>query len=573
MSHVETFARRARIAYFSMEIALRPEIHTYSGGLGVLAGDTARSAADLNLPMVFVSLLSRDGYVRQTIAPGGIQISEPNPWSPEKWAHPLPSMVAVSIEGRNVWIRPWLHVVECPLGHRLPVLLLDTDLEQNAVEDRELTSALYGGDAAYRLKQEIVLGIGGALVLRALGFVIDTFHLNEGHAALLPLFMLMERGREDASSGREEFDLAAVRRMCVFTTHTPVEAGFDRFEYNLVEQVLGGDSFPVDVLKGLAGRDHLNMTQLALNLSGYVNGVARRHAETTRKMFPGYHIRSITNGVHVHTWTHRKFAELFQERFPNWAHEPEVLVFADQLEDESVWRAHQESKQELLDLVNREMGSSLRADLPLIGLARRMTAYKRPDLLFADMKALSSIARQYPFQVVISGLAHPRDDSGRGVIKAFHEYAAQLRDVLPIVFVPGYDMERAAAVVAGCDIWLNTPLPPLEASGTSGMKAALNGTLNLSVLDGWWVEGCVDGVTGWSIEGDPPGSGDAAALYAKLRNTVLPLYYEDRARWVWMMKQSISKIGSTFTSHRMLRRYVTEAYLLRNGAEHQQAPT
>jgi starch phosphorylase len=250
-----------------------------------------------------------------------------------------------------------------------------------------------------------------------------------------------------------------------------------------------------------------------------------------------------------------------------------VLVFADQLGDESVWLAHQESKQELLELVKRETGHSLRTDLPLIGLARRMTAYKRPDLLFADMEALSAVARDYPFQVVIAGLAHPRDDSGRGVIKAFHEYAANLKDVLPIVFLPGYDMERAAALVAGCDIWLNTPLPPLEASGTSGMKAALNGTLNLSVLDGWWVEGWVEGVTGWSIEGDPPGSGDAAALYAKLRNTVLPLYYGDRGRWVWMMKQSISKIGSTFTSHRMLRRYVTEAYLLRNGAEHRQAPT
>lgn len=564
MYRIDTFAHRAHIAYFSMEIALRPEIHTYSGGLGVLAGDIARSAADLNLPMVFVSLVSRDGYVRQEITPDGAQVTETNPWSPQKWARPLPSMVAVSIEGRDVWIRPWLYVVECPLGNRVPVLLLDTDLDQNTPEDRKLTNSLYGGDAAHRLKQEVVLGIGGALILRALGFSIRTFHLNEGHAALLPVFLLMETRDGLGTSARTDLGAAAVRRMCVFTTHTPVEAGFDRFGYDLVEQVLGRDFMSFDILKGLAGRDHLNMTQLALNLSGYVNGVARRHAETTRKMFPGYDIRSITNGVHSHTWAHRAFADLFQQRFPNWAHEPEVLAFADQLEDESVWRAHQEAKTELLDLVRVTTGTSLRLDLPLIGLARRMTAYKRPDLLFEHLEMLSSIAREHPFQLVVSGLAHPRDERGQRVIKSFHEHAIRLKDVIPVVFLPGYDMERAAALVAGCDIWLNTPLPPLEASGTSGMKAALNGTLNLSVPDGWWVEGCVEGVTGWSIEGDPPGPGDATALYVKLRDTVLPLYYGDRGRWVWMMKQSISKIGSTFTSHRMLRRYATEAYLSQN---------
>ncbi|WP_208605653.1 alpha-glucan family phosphorylase [Rhizobium aegyptiacum] len=566
MRLIETFARRTHIAYFSMEIALRPEIHTYSGGLGVLAGDTARSAADLNLPMVFVSLLSRDGYVRQTITPDGVQVSEPNPWSPEDWARPLASMVAVSIEGKDVWIRPWLYVVKCPLGNRLPVLLLDTDLDQNVNEDRKLTSALYGGDSAYRLKQEVVLGIGGALVLQALGFAIRTFHLNEGHAALLPVFMLAEKSRmlRPGPDKRADFDVAAVRRMCIFTTHTPVEAGFDRFGYDLVQRTLGEDFVPLDTLKELGGQDRLNMTQLALNLSGYVNGVATRHAETTRKMFPGYDIKSITNGVHVHTWMHSNLAKLVQEQFPNWAHEPEVLVFADQLDDDSVWHAHRASKRELIDLVSHATGTSLREDLPLIGLARRMTAYKRPDLLFSDLGTLSSIAREHPFQVVVSGLAHPRDESGLRVIKAFHDFAVRLKDVMPVVFLPGYDMERAAVLVAGCDIWLNTPLPPLEASGTSGMKAALNGTLNLSVLDGWWVEGCVDGVTGWSIEGSPSGSGDAAALYVKLRDTVLPLYYGDRARWIWMMKQSISKLGSTFTSHRMLRRYITEAYVSGN---------
>ncbi len=559
LTFLERAVRRSRIAYFSMEIALRPEIHTYSGGLGVLAGDTARTAADLDLPMVFVTPVSRSGYVRQEIAESGAQLSNPNPWSPEDFAEPLPHMAAVRIEGRSVWVRPWLYALECPLGHSVPVLLLDTDLQENAPEDRRITDVLYGGDDAYRLKQEIVLGIGGQLILRALGFRIEKFHLNEGHAALLTLPLLRETRRDgDPSSSTGPYDTAAVRDRCVFTTHTPVEAGFDRFDYELVHDILGEYLEP-EMLKALAGQTRLNMTQLALNLCGYVNGVARRHAETTRKMFPGYEISSITNGVHVHTWTHRAFAELHASRYPNWAHEPETLAFADQLDDAVVWNAHQRAKADLISLV-AATGAQLREDLPLIGYARRMTAYKRPELLFSDIERLTAIARKHPFQLVLAGLAHPRDVGGGKAIAAIRDHIERLRGIADVVFLPGYDMKLSAALVAGCDVWLNTPLPPLEASGTSGMKAALNGVLNLSVLDGWWLEGCVDGVTGWSIEGTPPGTGDATALYAKLEDEVLPLYSGDRARWIWMMKQSISKLGPLFSSHRMMRRYVTEAY-------------
>lgn len=561
MTFLERAVRRSRIAYFSMEIALRPEIHTYSGGLGVLAGDTARTAADLDLPMVFVTLVSRSGYVRQEIAESGAQLSNPNPWSPEDFAEPLPHMAAVRIEGRSVWIRPWLYALECPLGHSVPVLLLDTDLQENAPDDRHITDVLYGGGDAYRLKQEIVLGIGGQSVLRALGFRIEKFHLNEGHAALLTLPLLRETRQEDGdpSSPTGQYDTTVVRDRCVFTTHTPVDAGFDRFDYDLVRETLG-DYLELEVLKALAGQTRLNMTELALNLSGYVNGVARRHAETTRKMFPGYQISSITNGVHVHTWTHRAFAELHASRYPNWAHEPETLAFADQLDDAAVWNAHQRAKADLLSLVAADTGAQLREELPLIGYARRMTAYKRPELLFTDIERLAAIARKHPFQLVLAGLAHPRDEGGAKAIAAFRGHIERLRGIADVVFVPGYDMRLSAALVAGCDIWLNTPLPPLEASGTSGMKAALNGVLNLSVLDGWWLEGCVDGVTGWSIEGTPPGTGDATALYAKLEDEILPLFSRDRARWIWMMKQSISKLGPLFSSHRMMRRYVTEAY-------------
>ena len=545
-----------------MEIALRSEVHTYSGGLGVLAGDTARSAADLNLPMVFVSLISRDGYVRQEIGPNGGQIDHPNPWVPDEWAEPLSAMVAVPIGGRDVWIRPWLHLLSCPLGHSIPVILLDTDLDQNQPEDRAITQRLYGGDDTHRLKQEIVLGIGGMLLLRALGFKIGVYHLNEGHAALLTLQLLRETGypAEALAPNKTFYDRHSVRERCVFTTHTPVEAGFDRFDYDLVSRLLG-ESADMTELKELGGSDRLNMTQLALNLSGYVNGVAQRHAETARRMFPGYQIRSITNGVHAHTWTHRAFAKLYEAKFPNWAHEPEVLATADQIPDQEIWAAHQEAKTDLLTRVQNATGTQMRPDIPLIGFARRMAGYKRPDLLFSEIDRLRQIARARPFQIVLAGLAHPSDGPGKRLIEDLHAHIGQMSDTLPIAFLPGYDMSLAAAFVSGCDIWLNTPMPPLEASGTSGMKAALNGGLNLSVLDGWWVEGCVDGVTGWPIAGDPAGSGDGVALYDRLERDVLPLYYDDRPRWIWMMKQAICKIGPVFNSQRMMRRYAAEAYL------------
>ncbi|PSC02552.1 alpha-glucan family phosphorylase [Alsobacter soli] len=544
-----------------MEIALRPEIHSYSGGLGILAGDTARSCADLELPVVFVSLASRAGYLRQEIAPDGSQVGYDDPWEPSEWATPLDAMIAVSVEGRSVWIRPWLYVVACPLGHLVPVLLLDTDLDQNAPEDRSITDHLYGGDDVYRLKQEVVLGVGGVRTLQALGFSIRTYHLNEGHAALLTLELLRRRRRSGPNGLEHEVD--HVRDVCVFTTHTPVEAGHDRFSYEHVRRVLGDDFIAPDEIRPLAGEDRLNMTRLALNLSGYVNGVARRHAETTQRMFPGYRIAAITNGVHAPTWTHAGFAELYQGILPNWGHEPELLVRADQLPDEEVWAAHQAAKHELLDEVRRRTGISMDQNAPLIGFARRMTGYKRPDLLFSDMQRLRSLAAKFPFQVVVAGKAHPRDTQGQQIIRDVHARMRQLSPEIRMAFLPNYDMALARTLVAGTDVWLNTPLPPLEASGTSGMKAALNGVLNLSVLDGWWIEACVEGVTGWSIGRDGPEGAEQHGrdLYDKLEGEVLPLYYHDRAGWIRMMKQGISKIASYFNSQRMMRRYTTEAYV------------
>lgn len=564
MNPLDPYLGKTRIAYFTMEIALRPEIHTYSGGLGVLAGDTARSCADLALSVVFVSLVSRAGYLRQEIDRHGRQMDLPDPWEPLEWTQPLDAMVAVSIEGRTVWIRPWLYSLRCPLGPSVPVLLLDTDLDQNDPRDRQLTDRLYGGDDVYRLKQEVVLGIGGVRLLKALGFDITTFHLNEGHAALLTLELLHQfrRSPERLRPGEPVYDHAEVRERCVFTTHTPVAAGHDQFPYDLVSRVLG-DFIELDEIRVAGGPEQLNMTQLALNLSGYINGVAKRHAETTRRAYPGYDIRAVTNGVHVPTWTHPSFARVYEAHFPHWGHEPEALVKADQLPNDLVWDAHQEAKADLITRVKADCGVALQPDALIIGFARRMTGYKRPDLLFADVERLLAVVKKHPLQVVFAGKAHPKDDDGKRLIERINNHISDLSDRVTLAFLPNYDLSIAATLVAGSDIWLNTPLPPLEASGTSGMKAALNGILNLSVRDGWWAEACIEGVTGWAIDGtaEANADADADALYAKLSEQVLPLFYNDRDHWIWMMKQAISKIGSYFNSQRMVRRYATEAYL------------
>jgi starch phosphorylase len=561
---LDDFLPQARVAYFSMEIGLQADIPTYSGGLGMLAGDTLRTAADLELPMVAVSLVSRRGYFRQAIDAQGRQVEQPEPWEPARFATPLEAKITVPCEGRRIWVGGWLYVLESRPGGRQPVILLDTDLDENGAADRGITHHLYGGDDAYRLRQEIVLGIGGVRMLHALGFDVSHYHMNEGHSALLTVELLRRNAYapEDVRPGEPLYDVPRVREACNFTTHTPVEAGHDKFSYDLVARVLG-DYLDLATLKAIAGQDQLNMTCLALNLSDYVNGVARRHAETSRRLFPGYRVRAITNGVHPLTWTSPGLARLYDEHLPGWCHEPEVLARADRLlPDELIWAAHAEAKNALIATVKDMAGVALRADVPILGFARRMTGYKRPDLLFSDLPRLKAIAARTPFQVVLAGKAHPKDEGGKRLIEALHAHLRELRGSLAVAYLPNYDMSLARTLVAGVDVWLNTPLRPLEASGTSGMKAALNGVPSLSVLDGWWVEGCIEGVTGWAVGNESSGDGDdAAALFRKLEEVVLPLYAPARrAEWIALMKGAISKNGSYFNSHRMMRRYVTEAY-------------
>ncbi|MDO9050733.1 MAG: alpha-glucan family phosphorylase [Methylotenera sp.] len=560
------FTRSPRIAYFSMEIALASDIPTYAGGLGVLAGDTLRSAADLALHMVGVTLVSRAGYFDQKIDSIGRQIEAPQTWEPSDHAKPVCAKVSVQIERRTVWIGAWLYPIKGLGGAEVPVIMLDTDLPENNVEDREITHFLYGHDAAYRLKQEIVLGVGGIRMLQALGFEITKHHMNEGHSALLGMELLHRHSyhQRDLRPGEALYDLPVVRSKCIFTTHTPVEAGQDKFDYAMVNRIADGEFMDLREVRKLAGDDTLNMTRLALNLSDYVNGVAKCHAEVSQRMFPGYHVHAITNGVHPHTWTSEFFATLYDNHMPGWRHEPEQLVRIDQVADNAIWDAHKNAKQQLLDRVKETTGKTLDPTLPTFGFARRMTAYKRPDLIFTDLERLRSIAKKQPFQLVMAGKAHPYDTNGKQLIKILHDHLRELSDDISVVYMPGYNMNLALELVSGVDVWLNTPLRPLEASGTSGMKAAFNGVPSLSVLDGWWLEGCIEGVTGWAVGNSIVGneSNDVQDFYSKLENIVLPLYYTDRAGWIALMKGSIGRNASVFNTHRMIRRYATEAYML-----------
>lgn len=571
MNSLHEFTTEPMIAYFSMEIGVKNDIPTYSGGLGILAGDTIKSAADLKLPVIAVTLISRKGYFTQEIDPHGWQREKPVVWDPARHMKLLPAKVKVQIEGRDVTVQAWVYLVVSPTGGRIPILFLDTDVPENTLEDRGITDYLYGGDHTYRIKQEVVLGMGGVRMLHALEFHIKKYHMNEGHASFLALDLLLrfKRDIESVWDERSVWDLARVRDLCVFTTHTPVEAGHDKFPYSLVKQVLG-DILPIDVLKDIAGKENLNMTLLALNLSKYINGVAKKHGEVSQHMFPGYHIHAITNGVHTFTWTCEEMAALFDKYIPGWANEPELFVRSGNIPNLELWEAHREAKRKLFAAIKQTTGVEMDLNVLTLGFARRATAYKRPHLLFRDIDRLLKIAENGRIQVVYAGKAHPHDDPGKRLIQGIYEYSEKLRGKVPVVFLPGYNMDTALKLVSGVDIWLNTPLRPLEASGTSGMKAAHNGVLNFSVLDGWWIEGHIEGFTGWSIGGPPtefskPGDADAddaADLYNKLENIIIPKYYNpDKDPWARMMNNAISKNAYYFNSHRMMRRYVTEAYI------------
>jgi len=558
-----------KVAFFSMEIAFDAAIPTYSGGLGVLAGDMLRSAADLGVPMVGITLVYRKGYFRQRLDLNGDQTEEPAIWRPEEdpKLQEMAPRAEVEIEGRRVQVRAWRAAVRGLSAREVPVYLLDTCLPENSKDDQALTDSLYGGGEHYRLCQEVVLGMGGVGILRALGHTeIESYHMNEGHSAFLTLALLEQRlGRPDLGFASPD-DVEAVRAQCVFTTHTPVPAGHDLFSRPMVVQVLGAArAFGVDV-SHCCPDETLNMTYLALHLSRYVNGVAMRHGEVSHGMFPQYPVRAITNGVHAVTWTSPPFQALFDHHIPEWRRDNLYLRYAIGISREEIRQAHEEAKRILFREVRRATGESLDPKFLTFGFARRAATYKRADLLFANPARLEWITQQVgPLQVIYAGKAHPHDAEGKAMIRRVFKAAAGLKDSVRVVYIPDYDMRWGQLLTSGVDVWLNTPQRPYEASGTSGMKAALNGVPSLSVLDGWWIEGCVEGATGWAIGHDGSGQpedyiAEVASLYDKLELVILPMFYGRPHAFNEVMRHAIALNGSFFNTQRMLDQYVSNAY-------------
>ncbi len=543
-----------------MEIALSKDLPTYSGGLGMLAGDTLRSAADTGASMVAVSLAHRKGYFRQHLDANGEQTESDVIWHPET----LPSAdqeIVITMQGRDVMIRAWRFDVVGVTGHVIPVFLLDTDIEGNDPWDRTLTDKLYGGDNYYRLCQEAILGLGGIHLLHAMGCQPEVCHMNEGHAALLTVGLLEARLSPLPLSAATEADAEAIKQQCVFTTHTPVPAGHDKFGLDQMFGVLGHERSSILQRFGCLHNSLMNMTYLALRFSRHVNGVAMQHGKVSQQMFPEYQVHAITNGVHAATWLSEPFKALLDNEIPEWRHDNQYLRSVYGIDPAVISATHAEGKQHLFNTVKQRIGVTLDPNVLTLGFARRVATYKRASLLFHDPARLEAIAERLGgLQILFAGKAHPADNAAKGLIRdVFASAAKAASSKLHIHYLENYDWDLGEQLTNGVDVWLNTPLRPYEASGTSGMKAALNGVPSLSVLDGWWIEGCAENITGWAIPDRDDEAAEADALYTLLENSVAPMY-ADRAAWSRMQQHCIAMNGTFFNTHRMLGQYFSNAY-------------
>src|SRR5271168_4410445 len=558
----ENQGQRRLVAYFSMEIAITPAMPTYSGGLGVLAGDTLRAAADMGLPLVAVTLAHRKGYCKQRLDANGVQSEEDQPWDLENMLTPEDPVVTVLIEGRTVGIRVWRYDMEGVTGRTIPIYLLDTNLEHNDRQDRELTDHLHGGDGDYRLRQETVLGIGGARILDALCYRPRVYHLNEGHASLLTIALLERQLRGRSLEQTTDEDLKAVRERCVFTTHTPVPAGHDRFSMEQAYRILGSERTKLIERAGGSHDGLVNMTYIALRFARYVNGVAMQHGKVSREMFPDYTIDAITNGVHAATWTAPAFRAIFDRHIPRWREDNLKLRYAIDIPESEIAEAHLDGKRALIAAVKDRTGLELRPEIFSIGFGRRAATYKRCELLFTDPGRLLRVARELGgLQILLSGKAHPADHPAKAKIQQVMNLTRHLSsDELKIVYLEDYDWSLGALLTGGVDLWLNTPKRPYEASGTSGMKAALNGVPSFSVLDGWWIEGWNEGVTGWAISDHDDEMEEANSLYERLEQVILPFFYGQQDAWRRIMRSTIAINGPYFNTERMLKQYVLKAY-------------
>lgn len=550
--------KQLRVGYFTMEIGLKSEMPTYAGGLGMLAGDIMRSCSDMGVSAACVTMCWQHGYMKQEIHTDGSQTYSDRNWNPEDHMRRVEQTVTVQAEGRDITVGAWEYSL-VGLQGTVPVYFLDTNLECNSPDDRTITKYLYGGDGAMRLKQEVVLGIGGVRMLRALGYDnVGTYHMNEGHAAFLTLELLRER----------DFNDAAVRPNCAFATHTPVKAGHDVFDYDLAYRVVG-DMLPWHI-RDLAGNDGLSMTLLAMHLSRYTHGVAKIHGEVSRAMFPGEKIDHITNGIHHLTWASPEMQNLLDRHAPGWRQQPGVLsaIKCDDIPDIEVWEAHQAAKRRLMEEVNKHTLLQFDADHLTIASARRVVPYKRPELLYNNLERLKEVACGR-IQIIHAGNAHPSDQFSQDVIQRMVQRSSSIKDCVKIVFLENYNPDLARLLVSGADVWLNTPTRLHEASGTSGMKACLNGVLNLSTLDGWWIEGYgMDPESGWRIgplaraaDAETHRAIDAEDLYTQLQYELIPeYYYSDRTRWIRRMKRAIRLVGF-FNTNRCVKEYLEKAWV------------
>lgn len=544
--------KKTAVAYFSLEIALEKSLPTYAGGLGILAGDILRSAGDINFPMVGVTLLNRRGYLKQRINIKGEQVSGPEKSYAFSKLEKTKARTTVMIGQEKVFVQAWRYLL---VGESIstPVYLLDTDCPENSPANRRLTDRLYDSDKAYRLRQEIVLGRGGVKILNILGYDIKKYHLNEGHGSLAIVELMLSLKKLSPNK-----QLKSVREKCIFTVHTPLPGAQDIFakDFFLAHQS--------DWPKSLAGffkEGKINMTKLGLHCCGYVNAVSKRHQGVSKKMFPGQKIEYITNGVNSSLWTSPWLASIYDACAPGWRRDGSVLSAVKKEDLNKIRGAHQQAKRELIRHIKKLTGVSWSEEKIIIGFARRFTPYKRPGLIFQDISYLKKIAKKFGgLQLVFSGKAHPNDLAGQSLIKDLAVTTKKLNGIIDIVFLPNYNIDQAKLLVSGSDLWLNTPEPPLEASGTSGMKAAHNGVPQLSTDDGWWPEGYKRERTGWLIKENLDGTNN---LYELLENEILPTYYQEKEKWLKIMRSSISLNAPVFNTGRVLSQYINKAYHLK----------
>jgi starch phosphorylase len=548
------------VAYISMEIGLDSNIPTYSGGLGVLSGDTVRSAADLEIPMVGLCLCYSSGYFYQLFNEQGEQKEKEIEWSFFYEFEKVEKPITIQIQGKPIKISAWLYEVIGQSGHIVPVYLLTTDVEGNEGWQRRLTAALYDSTSRWhRIVQEVILGIGGIRLLKSLGYNnIKAYHINEGHGSFATLELLKEFG-----------DIEKVKSSVTFTTHTPVPAGHDKFNYDLVKDVFR-DELPSNI-RELGGQNELNMTLLAMNLSRYQNGVSKKHGKISNEMFPEYNVDYITNGIHLPFWISKPVRKIFDRKWPNWKSVPSVLQNAIEIDDLDLFDAHIENKFNLISYQKSHSWNLLDEELITIGFARRFATYKRAILVFHDIDRLGKICKG-SVQFIFAGKAHPKDQMGKDYIKKIFEAGDYLYNNygVKVVLMENYNMDLAHMLVSGVDIWLNTPERYREASGTSGMKAALNGVLNFSIQDGWWLEGYKKNPkAGWAIgpdDSDPKAAEndwdvDSNYIYEILENEIIPTYM-DHDEWIFRQKNAIS-LAAYFNTHRMMEEYAEKAYKLK----------